>query len=254
MKINIKDELKKHYQTIPLAPNPDGMKQAVLQMRMAMPALEEVSLPYWQFILSQFHFIRKKVWAAQIFALLACGLALFYLPEGTKTIAILSAATPLIMLTNVFELSRSYTYRTAEIELSTQYSLKQVMIARLTVLGMVDVLCLTILLILSGIQLPTEIYAVILYIVVPFLATCFGCLLILNRVKSKECNYYCVALGLCITVAIGVATVQYPKMYEHAAIGVWAMVFVVTFIGMLHEVNRMLKNCVQGLDMAELNR
>lgn len=251
MKTNIKQQLKKHYQTVPLAPNPDGMKQTILQMRRAMPVLEDASLPFLQFIFSQFYFIRKKVWAEQLFVILACGLALFYLPEGTKAIAVLSAATPLIMLTNVFELSRSYTYRTAEIELSTQYSLKQVMIARLTALGMVDVLCLTILLVLSGIQLPTEIYAVVLYTVVPFLATCFGCLLILNRIKSKECNYYCVALGLCITVAIGIATVQYPKMYERAAMGGWAIVFVVTFIGMMYEVNRMLKNCVQGLEIVQ---
>lgn len=253
MKINIKNELKKHYQNIPPEPNPDGMKQTVLQTRMAMPVIDYNSLSFWQFIFSQFCFIRRKVWIAQFFIVLACGLALFYLPEETKTFAVISAAAPLIVLTNVFELSRSYTHGTVEIELSTPYSLKQVIIARLTVLGMVDVLCLTILLVLSGIQLPTEIYAVVLYAFVPFLATCFGCLLILNRIKRKECNYYCAAIGLFITLAIGVATVQYPKMYELAAIWAWAILFVVTLAGMIYEINRMLKNCVQGLNTIQLN-
>ena len=186
MKNHIKSELKKHYQNIPPIPNPNGKNQTIIRAREVRYATEGETLVFAKFLFSQFGFIRRKIWFAQLLIIWACGLALFYLPEEARTMAVISAAAPLIVLTNVFELSRSYTHGMVEIELSTRYSFRQLMIARLSVLGMVDVLCLTILLVLSGVQLPTEAYATILYTLVPFLVTCFVCLLVLNRIKSKE--------------------------------------------------------------------
>lgn len=253
MKKDIENELKKHYQNVPPMPNPDGVNQTVIRAREAIHPSEEEALSFWRFLFSQFGFIRKKVWIAQLFIILACGLALFYLPEEAKTIAIISAAAPLIVLTNVFELSRSYTHGMVEIELSTRYSLKQLMIARLSVLGMVDIFCLTILLVISGVQLSIETYAIILYAFVPFLITCFACLLVLNHIKRKECNYYCAAVGFSISLAIGIGTVQYPQIYELAAIWVWLILFILSLAGLVFEINRMLKNCGQKLNTIQLD-
>lgn len=253
MKNNIKNELRKHYKNVPPMPNPDGINQTIIRAREVIQATEDEALSFWRFLFSQFGFIRKKVWIAQLFIILACGLALHYLPEEAKTFAIISAAAPLIVLTNVFELSRSYAHGMVEIELSTRYSFKQLMIARLSVLGMVDILCLTILLVFSGVQLSTETYAIILYAFVPFLVTCFCCLLILNRIKRKECNYYCAAVGLFITLAISIVTVQYPQIYELAAIWAWLIMFVAAFAGMVFEIHKMLKNCGQKLNTVQLN-
>lgn len=253
MKNHIKSELKKHYQNVPPMPNPNGINQAIIRAREVIQATEDETLLFWRFLFSQFGFIRKKVWIAQLFIILVCGLALCYLPEEAKNIAMISAAAPLIVLTNVFELSRSYTHGMVEIELSTRYSFKQLMIARLSVLGMVDILCLTILLVFSGLYLSTEACAIILYALVPFLVTCFACLLILNHIKRKECNYYCAAVGLLITLAISIVTIQYPQIYELAGIWAWLIIFVMAFAGMVFEIHQMLKSCGQKLNADPLN-
>ena len=247
MKTNIEQALKKHYRNAP-PPDPAGIEQTLARAQKVMPAAKYPILPLWRFLFSQFSFIRKRVWLAQFLVVLACGLTLFLLPREAKTIALISAAAPLIVLTNVFELSRSYTHGMVEIELSTRYSFRQLMLARLSVLGAVDILCLTVLLIFSGMQISVEKYAIILYAFVPFLATCFACLLILNRIKRRESTYYCAAVGLCITFAIGIATMQYPQIFELAAIWAWAVIFIFTFTGMICEVRRMLKNCDQKLN------
>lgn len=253
MKNSIKSELKKHFQNVPPMPNPDRINQTFIRAHEVIQATEDEALSFWKFLFSQFGFIRKRVWISQFFIILACAMALHYLPEESKTIAIISAAAPLIVLTNVFELSRSYAHGMVEIELSTKYSFKQLMISRLFVLGMVDILCLTILLGFSDAQLSNQTYATILYAFVPFLITCFCCLLILNRIKRKECNYYCAAVGLFITLAIGIITVQYPQIYELTAIWAWTILFVAALSGIAFEIHKMLKNCGQKMNTVQLN-
>lgn len=244
----LKNRIKKYYQKVPPKPNSDGINQTIIRLREVIQASEDKTLTFGQFVFSQFGAIRKKVWIAQLFIILVCGLALYFLPENARSIAIISAAAPLIVLTNVFELLRSYAHGMVEIELSTRFSFKQLMIARLSVLGMVDILCLTVLLVCSCLQLSSEPFAIILYAFVPFLVTCFACLLLLNHIKRKECNYYCAAVGLFITLAISIVTKQYPQIYELSAIWVWLIIFVAAFAGMIFEINKILKNSDQKLN------
>lgn len=250
MKNRLKNKLRAHYQCVPPMPDPGKMEETMLVARGLPPAVDDAP-PLWRLLVSQLGFVRKKLWGMQALIVLGCVLALYCLPGDAKALAFVSAAAPLVMLTNVFELSRSYTHGMVEIELSTRYSFRQLMIARLCVLGLVDLLCLGVLLVVSGVRLSLQVYALALYVLVPFLLTCFVCLLVINRVRRKECNYCCAAAGLLVSAGVGFIAVQYPQIYDLTAVLVWLGLFFAVFVGMGFEIRNMLKQCGQKLDLTQ---
>ena len=242
MKNDIETRLREVYRNVPPAPRADGMANTIIQGNKILQATES-QVSFLQFFFRQFGFIRKKVWFYQIGILLICSIGLFFLYDSSEIIAILSAASPLIVLSSISEIARSYVYETMEIEISTRFSFKQLMITRICIIGLMDIFFLTILMVISGLQLSIGIFSVIIYICVPFLLTCFGCLWVLNHFKQKDCNYYCVALGLFISFALGMISYRYPSIYEVSAIWCWVILFIIAFIGVMLEVFKMIKNC-----------
>ncbi|MGL5642605.1 MAG: hypothetical protein ACRDDM_10065 [Paraclostridium sp.] len=230
MKKSLEKDLHKLYTNVP-PPKASGIQDTVVKVRKVVNETQYKGLTFWEFYFQQFGFIRKKVWVIQFLILLFCGLRLYSHQASMQTINLISSISPLIFISGVREISRNYTYGTVELELSTQYTLNQVMISRISILGLMNILSITILVAFVGAKTSLHTYAVFLYICVPFMVTCFGCLWILNRFKNKDNNYYCFAFGVSIMGIVSISTSYLPELYLSYSLWVWSVMLVIAMIG-----------------------
>jgi hypothetical protein len=92
------------------------------------------------FLVSQLGYIRKRVWAA---AFVVIGITLFGTHNAPFTgnldlLGVVSSLLPFAALVVVTEIIRSQAYNMAELEMSCRYSLNQVVLARLGIIGAVS--------------------------------------------------------------------------------------------------------------------
>ncbi len=245
MKKDLKNALGKYYSDIPQKQNEDKINKIVLTARTKMNKLTfaEADMLFPQFFLTQIKFIKKRVWIGQFSALLLFGILLFELPNEANSLSLISALIPIIFILCIDELSRAFIYNTAEVELSTTFTLNQVMISRITILGLSDILILTCVSAMAVIVTPMNLLHIFMYLCVPFLITSFGCLYILNHIRTKECNYYCIAWGVLIMAGAFALSKAAPKLYEASLISGWAILFAIALLCTAIEIKLLLKNC-----------
>ncbi len=251
MKKNLEKDLHKLYKNVP-PPKSSSIQDTILKVREIVSETQCRGLTFWEFYFQQFGFIRKKVWIIQFLILLFCGLRLYSYPASMQVINLISSIAPLIYISTFTELSRTYTYKTVELELSTQYTLSQVMLSRISILGLMNILSLTILGIFVGIKTSLYAYEIFLYICVPFMITCFGCLWILNKFKNKESNYYCFAFGVFIMGIVSISTLYLPKLYISSSLWIWIVMLVIAMIGVAIQLYKLVINCNKKYDCINL--
>ena len=254
MKNDLKSAIRNIYADRSVTPkNSDGMKQTILEARRIMQQADNSyeSISFWQFFWSQLSFIRKRVWGIQFLTLILCVLKLLAGSEMINTVGLLSAILPLIFLAGTGELSRAFVYGTEEMELSTCYTFHQVMLTRITLLGLTDVLFLTLMGMAAAYVLPVNTLFLFMYLCVPFFITAFGCIYILNHYRSKECHYYCAVWGVVVMITAFCLS-KIPVLYEAALIWCWMGLFALSIFGVVIEGKRLLIICSKKLDTIKI--
>lgn len=207
--------------------DPEKMEQTIRLARQAYRnRLLSKRIGFGEFIQMQIHFIGHGVWLAQavllIIALIAISSSSFSLKQMRPLFLTFSCVVPLIAFLGFPEILKSYSQGMAEIEACTRFSIRKLMGARMLILGLADLCCLTVILAMSVTSSGLPVLRMILYLFVPFNVTCCGCLTVLNHVKDRQAGYYCAAVGaFCIAVFLRLSFVR--KYYEAAATGVWAI-------------------------------
>ena len=158
-------------------------------------------------LLSQLGYIRAWVWVVS--GTIYAAVALLLLAQSPYLLHMLSACAPLLALTVVTESSRSVRCGMAELELSTRFSLKTVVLARLIPLGCIHPLGL--LLLSFGFGRP---FAAILYSIAPFLLTAFLGLSVTRRYRSHEAIYACGGIAFAISLLTLFSHHLFAALYE----------------------------------------
>ena len=249
MKKNLKNALRQYYAAETAAPSKEAVRQTVSIARKEMSKITytDECISIWTFLRTQAGFIKKKVWLTQFFTILLCGFILLNNSDMQNTISMVSALLPFLFLAGMGELSRAFVYNTAEMELSTRFTLHQAMLSRIIILGLSDVFSLTIICAITLTCLSANLLYVFMYLGVPFLITSFGCLFILNHIHTKECSYYCSAWGTGIVIISFCLTNQVPSLYEASLIWCWCLLFAVALFGVGFECLALLKNCKKDI-------
>lgn len=194
---------------------------------------------FGEFIRMQMHFIGRWVWLTQA----ALVLGFFILITGCHfgqtglqhMLLFFSVASPIIAFVGFPELLKSYSHDMEEIESCTRFSMRKLMGARILILGLTDLFCLTVILAVSTAHDGALVLRMILYLFVPFNLTCCGCLTVLGHVKSRQGGYYCGAIcALCIVVFGSLSFIK--RYYETAATGAWVVMFIITLVYITVEV------------------
>lgn len=245
MKNDLKMALKEYYGRNLPQPDGDGIKQTILKARNAMLTIHfsDESLSFWEFYWSQISFVKKKVWLVQFLTLLFCGITLLETSNMPNTIGLASTIIPLVFLSGARELSRAFVYDTVEVELATRFTIRQVILSRITLIGLADVFVLTIIGVMAAFILPIKMPFIFMYLCVPFLITAIGCLCILNHLHTKKCDYYCGVWGAIVMITLFFLSKAAPVLYEASLIWGWTLLFVIALLGVVLEGWFLLKNC-----------
>jgi hypothetical protein len=201
-----------------------------------LKTLQRTGSTYLDFLLSQFFFIRKRVWAFSVVIVFIGWAVTFWSPvlidwnEEAGKVWIVSAVLPFMALMMSTEIYRSAFCRMSELEMSFRFNLPQIIMSRIAILGGGNFVVLTVLLIFISRVSPLNLLQVITYLMVPYLITCGVCLLILNRVRPRESLYLCAvtACFTCMANIIASSTVQ--LLYSNSTLCYWLLLFAISSV------------------------
>lgn len=155
------------------------------------------SISHGAFVLVQAAYIRKWVWvlSVAVFGVLVGGAARWQ----QETVWIAAGMMPFLALLAAQEHMRSTMYNMTELELSTRFSVKSIVLARMGLLGSLHLLLLILVLPLLVLYGQAGIVQTGVYLLVPYLMTTFLSMACARRVRGRESFYLC--LGIAIIVS-----------------------------------------------------
>lgn len=205
---------------------------------------------YPAFLLRQVRFVGAAVWMLQGFLLL-CAFWLFRFADlGTVSNfaprhlpVLLGCFAVFIAMTSIPFIGRSIQYMMLEIEMATRISIPKLLLTRIFIICIGNVLLLTVSFLLVRTKAEFGTASVVLYLLLPYLIACCGCLFI--QVYAHRGYQGFMSTAFCFSL-IGVLFVLYktaPVVYEQASIGIWGALCVlcgvIFLIGIYNLMNKM---------------
>ena len=215
----LNQEIKKVFEI----PVPDPQEKARLLRTFPQP---HISMP--QFILTQTAYIRKWVLVFSVLFLVPALMSARHM--NPDTLWLISALLPFLGLLAVTENTRSVIYGMQEFEMSARFSLKSIVLARMSVLGLLDAFVICCLIPLCGISSNLTLLQAGIYLLVPYLLTVNISLYLTRCYHSSEALYGCTFTAALVSVgSFGLhlfAEFIYQFSYLH-----WWLLFTVFLIG-----------------------
>lgn len=204
-------------------------------------------IPFARFVLGQVRYIRPWVWAAQavLLATLLVGSALA--PTDAASSALTSIVALLTVLVGMPDVLRSREDGVAELEYACRFDCRQVLAARLIVLGLSDVVVLTAAVLAVPALAGSDPMLVFLHACAPYFATAAGCLWIAGRAQEGA-TARCLAFGSVVAVAAMAAWQIVPDAYAASSAGVWAALFAFSLGAAVYETRACFDVVRSGLD------
>lgn len=191
-----------------------------------LKALPYPRLAKWQLWLLQAKFIKKRTWIGSVgmFFLLCllCQRDRLFL-EKRQEIGMISALAPMFALIASMELIRSRQYNMEELEMSTRFSLGDVLLIRINLLGIMNLLLFLLLIPLWAVEKKVAYWQAGIYLLLPYLITSFLTLLAVCHLKTREISFVCAAISAAVAIAFGTAAYGKPVLYETNHIGMWLL-------------------------------
>lgn len=206
-KIPVYDE-KKMIQTIDAAKK-DYRRQMLLQ-----------PMNSWEFLFQQMLSLSKEYWITQlvVFFVAAFGLGFINISENKMSYCAIYA--PLLILFSIPELWKNISTNTYEVENTTYFDLRKLYLSRLVLVGMMDLILLSLLTVITVQTGGFSLYDAVIYFFVPFNFSCCICFSLLCS-KRKICSEL-LAVGSCISGAgFWYLLVKDYHVYELLQMRIW---------------------------------
>lgn len=221
-------QMKRSIQKAFEAPQPDQQEKARF-----LKTLPQPQISMWKFILTQATYLRKWTLLFSVLLLFPALIGAYYIEKNT--LWIVSSFIPFLGLLAVTENARSITHGMSEFEMSTRFSLKSVVLARMGVLGGLDILVLFCLAPLCCIGNHFSLFQTGIYLLVPYLLTVTIGLWITRRFHSREAIYGCMSVAVLISGAdIGLHLIA-DFVYQSSYITWWFVLSVLLIGRMIYE-------------------
>ena len=199
-----KEQLKKLYE----APEPTG-KRAFFR------GLELKPLNTGKILWMQCRYISWWEWILSVFVLGGTVILEFF--YGKNVLGILLSVVPLFAVIGVSDSVRSVTWGMSELEMSARFSLKSIVLARMVVAGIVNAVLELLFAFLAGGDFGKN----VLYLMVPFLISAYGSLILVRTIPGKDGIYACAGLGAFVSAMMEFSILQYSWIYQTRYTGIW---------------------------------
>lgn len=201
---------------------------------------EDRLLTYAEFLYQQIRYIGKRWWILQ-------GLVLAFLllmlndADGIYAQRTMGAGASLFVILIIPELWKNRRSSAMEIEGTSFYSLRQIYSARILLLGMADLLLLTLFYAAAAWTAQLSLGTFIINFVVPFNISCCICFRVLCS-RRAEMEY--VAGIICLAWAsLWMMILGQDQIYEKIAVPVWAGLLICSLVYLVWCVRKAQKDC-----------
>ena len=227
-------QLKRNIQKAFAAPTPDQQEKVKFLRTLPQP-----QIGMFRFILTQASYIRKVSWVLSGLILLP---ALFGACRISQdTLWVVSAFVPALGLLAVTESNRSMMYGMSEFEMSARFSLKSVVLARMSILGLLNFAVIAVLTPLCRIGNDFSLLRTGMYLLVPYLLTVNFSLWIARRINHKEIIYGCMCVA---TIVSGINTGAHlvtDLIYQDIYTTWWLVLSILLLIELAYEIHCTIK-------------
>lgn len=210
------------------APKPER-KQAFIR-RMGVPRIDITRL-----VIMQARYISKWVWISSV---LLCGMTYaitFFMEE--KYVSAIIALIPFLVMFSVTESMRSYRYKMEELELSTRFSLKSIVMARMLMLGIGNLLVLVIVTVL----LENRVELHMLHVLTPYFLTAGGGLYIVRKISGNESVFFCFLLAMVVSALRVWLPWRFSAILLPQFVPIWALVCILAMLITARESYRTIR-------------
>lgn len=230
MKKYLKQQIQKAFE----APIPNQQEKAKF-----LKMFPKSKISRWQFTFMQFTYLRKRVLVLSILLLFPALTGAYYISEST--LWIISALIPFLGLLAVTESTRSSIYGMSELELSTRFSLKCVVLARLSILGVIDMIVLCCLIPLCCASSKFSLLQTGLYLFVPYLLTTNISLWLTRRFHNQEAVYGCMSIAILVSITNTGLHFMANFVYQLSYINWWIVLFLFLTGKLIYEIYYTIK-------------
>lgn len=230
MNKKIKNDIQKAFD----APAPNQQKKVRFLKTLPKPQIST-----WQFILIQATFLRKWTLLLSLIMVIPALIGAYYIDNNT--LWIISSLIPFLALLTVTESTRSFVYGMTEFEMSTRFSLKNVILARLSILGLLDFIIFCCVIPLCYISNKIPIIQTGIYIFVPYLLTVNISLWITRHFQGKESIYGCMSISVLISGSNIYLHFIKNYIYQLSYFNWWLLLAIILIIGMINEIHHTIK-------------
>ena len=228
------NQLKRNIQKAFAAPEPDQQEKAKFLRTLPQPQIGML-----RFLLVQASYVRKATWILSGLILL---LAIFVARNMRQdALWVVSASIPLLGLLAVTESTRSMTYGMSEFEMSTRFSLKSVVLARMSILGLINFAVIAALTPLCRSGHDFSLIQTGMYLMVPYLLTVNFSLWIARRVNGRETIYGCMCVAVIVSGMHICLHFVSDLIYQEIYTGWWIVLSVFLLIELAHEIHCTIK-------------
>lgn len=221
-------QLKKSIQKAFEAPKPNQQGKEKFLRTLPQPQIGML-----QFVLIQASYLRKRSLFLSILLLFSALIGANCVERNT--LWIVSAFVPFLGLLAVTENARSMTYGMSEFEMSTRFSLKSVVLARMSILGILDFIILCCFIPFCCINCNISFFQSAVYLFVPYLLTVNVSLWILRHFCSKEVIYACMSVAVLVSIANAGLRLIADFVYQFSYIKWWLILSALLVGAMIHE-------------------
>lgn len=209
------------------APKPVGKRAFTRQFGMQR-------MSWLHMVAMQARYISKWVW---IFSLLFFGIT-YLVAQATewKYVSMVLGFVPFLVMLSVTESMRSYRYGMEELEVSTRFSLKSIVLARMVILGLGNTAVLTGIMVVLRNQ--SQIH--IAYVMAPYFLTAGGGLRIVRNLRGKESTMLCFGLASLVCVLELYIPWQFEVLFTPENVWLWISACVIGLIVTVRESYRMV--------------
>lgn len=202
-------------------------------------ALPGPRISMFRFILTQATYMRKLTLVFSILLLFPAVIGAVNVAK--HTLWIISAFVPILGLLAVTESTRSMMYGMSEFEMSTRFSLKSVVLARMSILGLINFAVIAVLTPLCRIGNDFSLLQTGMYLLVPYMLTVNFSLWIARRVNGKETIYGCMCVAVIVSgINTGLHFVT-DLVYQEVYISWWIVLLIFLILGMAYEIHCTIK-------------
>lgn len=191
------------------------------------------------FFWMQAAYIQKWIWIFSAFLFLSALICSCVLQR--EILWDISAFMPILALSLITESGRSNRYKMAELEQSSLFSKRMVLLARLAILGMENLGLSCFLIPFAFLHSEFSLPQVGAFLLCPYLLTAFLGVSILRRVRGREADYLCICTAFCVSIGNTLFRQSHAYIYQNIHLSFWLFCGISFLIGIVYQYSRMLK-------------